>query len=201
MTAGLPRSEPTPAPAPPAGASAKIAPPPAALPSSNPPSSGRRGEWVVQVHALKDRAAAGAIARRLTGKGYPAFVLDPPAGAPAIADRCVRAPPGSDPAVRIRSLGSDPDCVDSHSVRARPHDRRSLLRRDALLAGPDDDDVWRACDAGCGAGGRDARRVPVAFSGDVRLDSITPVSRTRHARAAACAVRVGRNRHGTHLPL
>ncbi|PYR90636.1 MAG: hypothetical protein DMF84_19485 [Acidobacteria bacterium] len=79
-----PRSEPTPAPAPPAGASAKIAPPPAALPSSNPPSSGRRGEWVVQVHALKDRAAAGAIARRLTGKGYPAFVLDPPAGAPAI---------------------------------------------------------------------------------------------------------------------
>jgi cell division septation protein DedD len=39
---------------------------------------------VIQVHALKDRAAAGAIARRLLGKGYPAFVLDPSRGAPPI---------------------------------------------------------------------------------------------------------------------
>jgi DedD protein len=44
----------------------------------------RAGAWVIQVHALKDRAAAAAIARRLTGKGYPAFVLDPSAGAPPI---------------------------------------------------------------------------------------------------------------------
>ena len=42
------------------------------------------GRWIVQLTALQDRAAAAAIARRLTAKGYPAFVLDPAAGAPVI---------------------------------------------------------------------------------------------------------------------
>lgn len=42
------------------------------------------GNWVVQVHALKDRGAAESIARRLISKGYPAFVLDPDPGAPTI---------------------------------------------------------------------------------------------------------------------
>ena len=81
-----PRSEPTPAPAPASAASApeKLASPAASSASSGAPSSVRTGEWVVQVHALKDRGAAGAIARRLTAKGYPAFVLDPAAGAPVI---------------------------------------------------------------------------------------------------------------------
>ncbi len=53
-------------------------------PAVSGPAAPRAGAWVIQVHALKDRAAAAAIARRLTGKGYPAFVLDPSAGAPPI---------------------------------------------------------------------------------------------------------------------
>src|SRR3954471_4063242 len=48
------------------------------------PAGGRPGVWVVQVHALKDHGQAAALAQRLTGKGYPAFVLSPAAGAPAI---------------------------------------------------------------------------------------------------------------------
>ena len=44
----------------------------------------RPGNWVVQVTALKDRAAAGAIAQRLVKSGYAAFVLDPAAGSPVI---------------------------------------------------------------------------------------------------------------------
>jgi hypothetical protein len=92
-----PRSEPAPAPAPvpapaasaPAKSAAespspsRAASPPAAL-TSGVPTASRPGAWVIQVHALKDRAAAGAIARRLLGKGYPAFVLDPSRGAPPI---------------------------------------------------------------------------------------------------------------------
>jgi cell division septation protein DedD len=44
----------------------------------------RPGAWIVQVISLQDRGAAATIAKRLTGKGYPAFVLDPAPGAPAI---------------------------------------------------------------------------------------------------------------------
>ena len=40
--------------------------------------------WVVQVQALTDRGAASAMAQRLGAKGYPAFVLEPKAGAPVI---------------------------------------------------------------------------------------------------------------------
>jgi hypothetical protein len=47
-------------------------------------SSGQAGTWVVQLVALKDRGDATAMANRLSAKGYPAFVLDPTAGAPAI---------------------------------------------------------------------------------------------------------------------
>lgn len=42
------------------------------------------GVWVVQLVALKDRSGAAAVAQQLTGKGYPAFVVSPPAGSPAI---------------------------------------------------------------------------------------------------------------------
>jgi hypothetical protein len=44
----------------------------------------RPGVWVVQVQALKDHGAAAQLAERLVGKGYPAFVLGPVAGAPSI---------------------------------------------------------------------------------------------------------------------
>ncbi len=47
-------------------------------------AGGRPGVWVVQVHALKDQGAAAALAQRLSGKGYPAFVLSPSPGAPSI---------------------------------------------------------------------------------------------------------------------
>jgi DedD protein len=91
-----PRTDPSPAAAPIASAPAKSTPTPAATPSASTasarpvsavpsaPAISRSGAWVIQVHALTDRSAAAAIARRLTGKGYPAFVLDPSAGAPAI---------------------------------------------------------------------------------------------------------------------
>ena len=47
-------------------------------------STGRPGQWIVQVISLQDRAAAARMATRLSGRGYPAFILEPPAGAPRI---------------------------------------------------------------------------------------------------------------------
>ena len=75
----------TPSP-PPAVAAArdKPAPAPVQAPAAGAQTAGRSGAWIVQLTALQDRSAAAAIARRLTGKGYPAFVLDPPAGTPAL---------------------------------------------------------------------------------------------------------------------
>jgi cell division septation protein DedD len=72
----------------------QLAPPPAVTPP--PPkthepaaASAATGEdgWVVQVAALRDRDAALAIVKRLTAKGYPAFVLDPTPGSPAPVHR------------------------------------------------------------------------------------------------------------------
>jgi cell division septation protein DedD len=59
------------------------APAPAAAAPAVPTTGGRPGTWVVQLVALRDRAAAGAIVQRLSSKGYPAFVVNPAAGAPA----------------------------------------------------------------------------------------------------------------------
>jgi cell division septation protein DedD len=42
----------------------------------------RSGVWAVQVVALTDRAAANAVVQRLSAKGYPAFLVNPQAGAP-----------------------------------------------------------------------------------------------------------------------
>ena len=42
-----------------------------------------RDSWVVQIVALRDRQAAHSLVKRLAGKGYPAFLVDPAAGAPA----------------------------------------------------------------------------------------------------------------------
>ena len=61
-------------------------PPPAAAPATVPAATADDG-WVVQVAALRDRAAALAIVKRLTDKGYPAFLLDPAPGAPAPVHR------------------------------------------------------------------------------------------------------------------
>jgi DedD protein len=73
-----PQTLPAPKPAPPA------APPPAAAPSAGSagvPAAGRPGTWAVQVIATRDRDIAASVTNRLVAKGYPAFLLNPPAGA------------------------------------------------------------------------------------------------------------------------
>lgn len=44
------------------------------------PTSGRTGTWVVQVIATRDRSIATSIVKRLTGKDYPAFLVNPAGG-------------------------------------------------------------------------------------------------------------------------
>jgi cell division septation protein DedD len=68
-----------------------VAPPQTVKPAAKPtptagdvPTSGRPGTWVIQVQALQNRAAAGAIVKRLIAKGYPAFVPQPAAGGPVM---------------------------------------------------------------------------------------------------------------------
>jgi cell division septation protein DedD len=97
--AALPPEKPAPAPAaasappPPAPVVAKAPPPPAAAPapkaavptpekatSAEPAGSG----FAVQIAALNVRTEAEAIAKRLTAKGYAAYVLSPPSGTPAV---------------------------------------------------------------------------------------------------------------------
>lgn len=65
-------------------AARQATPPPPPAAALEPAGTSRPGAWVVQLTALQDRSEAANIARRLTSKGYPAFVLDPAAGAPAI---------------------------------------------------------------------------------------------------------------------
>lgn len=77
-----------PAAAPPA-ASTPAATPPAAPPATAPasgtvPTQGRAGAWVVQVTALSNPAAARDVVQQLAGKGYPAFLVNPAPGMPAI---------------------------------------------------------------------------------------------------------------------
>jgi cell division septation protein DedD len=66
------RPEPPPAPkSTPAASAAKAA-------SETPAAAGARpGRWVVQLVALRDRGAASSIVQRLSGKGYPAFIVNP----------------------------------------------------------------------------------------------------------------------------
>lgn len=63
------------------------APKSASAPASNRPSRAAanpsRETWVVQIVALRDQAMASSIVERLSGKGYPAFVVNPTAGAAA----------------------------------------------------------------------------------------------------------------------
>ncbi len=77
-----------PSPAPQASAAKAAAPVPQTSAAKSAPRpetpAGRPGAWIVQLTALQDRNAAGAIAQRLVAKGYPAFVLDPAPGSPTI---------------------------------------------------------------------------------------------------------------------
>ena len=71
------------APAPQAArAEARSAPAPVQQQAAAPATIGtpQPGTWVIQIHVLRDRSAANSIVRRLTGKGYPAFVV--PSGPP-----------------------------------------------------------------------------------------------------------------------
>ena len=54
---------------------------PSSTAEDNLPTTGRPGTWAVQVIATRDRAVAGSVVKRLTAKGYPAFLVNPSAGA------------------------------------------------------------------------------------------------------------------------
>jgi cell division septation protein DedD len=71
------KPQPEEAPAPPRAA-ARPSPPPANVPA---PAAGRPGTFVVQVIATRDQSVANAVVKRLTDKGYPAFLVNPAAGA------------------------------------------------------------------------------------------------------------------------
>jgi cell division septation protein DedD len=57
---------------------------PAQRAAASAPAAGQAqpGTWVVQVHALRDRGVANGIVKRLSDKGYPAFLVasGPPSG-------------------------------------------------------------------------------------------------------------------------
>jgi len=73
-------------PAPPQAPQTRAAvPAPAAAPAAAPAGiigTPQPGTWVIQIHVLRDRAAANGIVRRLVAKGYPAFLVaaGPPTG-------------------------------------------------------------------------------------------------------------------------
>ena len=66
-----------PAPAPPSKSPAAVAPAP---PAAAAPADGGARQWAVQVAAVNERSAADAIARRLSSKGYAAYVVAPSDG-------------------------------------------------------------------------------------------------------------------------
>jgi DedD protein len=59
-------------------------PPPPAPGSASPPAAVTGAGFVVQIAALRDRAEADAIVKRLAGKGYQAFVVNPVPGKPPV---------------------------------------------------------------------------------------------------------------------
>lgn len=59
--------------------------PPASAPKAPAQAQAPAGDgYSIQVAALRQRAEADSVARGLTAKGYPAFVMTPDAGAPAV---------------------------------------------------------------------------------------------------------------------
>jgi DedD protein len=77
-----PASVPTPAPAPVTAPPA--APQPAAARPASMPATGGKPGFAVQLAALNSRGEADAMAKRLSAKGYEAYVQDPAAGGPSI---------------------------------------------------------------------------------------------------------------------
>jgi DedD protein len=81
-----PPPAPAPEPAttpPPAQAAAPAARPPAPAAAATPTEPAGAG-FAIQLAALRQREEADIIARRLIGKGFPAYVLTPESGAPAV---------------------------------------------------------------------------------------------------------------------
>jgi cell division septation protein DedD len=81
-----------------AAAAEKTSPEPSQPPAPDTGKEGGRTDaagWVVQVAALRDRAAAISIIRRLSSKEYPAFIVEPAAGTAAPSYR-VRVGPYQD---------------------------------------------------------------------------------------------------------
>ncbi len=85
--------EPKVAPPPVDAAKASVTPPPAPpraaekrpdAPPPSPSASVTSGGFVVQIAALRDRGEADAIVKRLAGKGYQAFVVNPVPGKPPV---------------------------------------------------------------------------------------------------------------------
>jgi cell division septation protein DedD len=70
-------SKPTPPPPAPAAVPAPAKP-------EDVPTGGKPGAWVVQVVAVGNADAARNVVRRLTEKGYPAFLVNPAPGMPSI---------------------------------------------------------------------------------------------------------------------
>ena len=73
-----PETPPPPAAAPPR------APVPAPAAVTDVPTAGRAGRWIVQVGAFGNAEAARDVVKKLTAKGYPAFLVNPAAGMPTI---------------------------------------------------------------------------------------------------------------------
>jgi cell division protein FtsN len=81
-----------PAPAPPKAAAEKAAVAEKAAPKPEPPAPVDRdkpaavtsGGYAVQLTALRDRSEADAVVKRLAGKGYPAYVVNPLPGKPPV---------------------------------------------------------------------------------------------------------------------
>ena len=81
-----PKASETPKPVTPAPAAVREPDPPKPAPSQKAersPATTSRDGWVVQLVALRDRQTANSIVQRLSGKGYPAFLVSPAPGAPA----------------------------------------------------------------------------------------------------------------------
>ena len=60
-------------------------PPTTTATTPTPPAAGaggRPGRWVVQLVALRDRAAAASIVQRLSARGFPAFIVNPASSTP-----------------------------------------------------------------------------------------------------------------------
>ena len=78
--APAPAPVPAPAPKPKAATPAPAPAVPASADTAGIPTAGRPGAWAIQVIATRDRNMATSIVKRLGGKGYPAFLVNPPAG-------------------------------------------------------------------------------------------------------------------------